>query len=88
MFNSFTFLEIIFLSLSSKSKLSKRLLRLEDYIDDEPKEVCYCPINKDEYILYNHIMWNSSDKYVILSGNIDDVIDKMYNYLRKKRELG
>ena len=66
----------------------KRLLRLEDYIDDEPKEVCYCPINKDEYILYNHIIWNSSDKYVISSGNIDDVIDKMYNYLRKKRELG
>lgn len=59
----------------------KRLLQLEDCVDsDEKIEVLYYPINKGHHSLYNHAIWNSSDKHIIASDSIENIVDEMYNY--------
>jgi len=62
----------------------KTLLQLEDYIDDENKEILYYPINDGHHSLYNHVLWNSSDRHIIANKNLENIINEMYNYKKEK----
>jgi len=62
----------------------KRLLQLEDYANNEDKKISYHPINKGHHSLYNHILWNSSDKHIIAHENLENIINEIYNYTREK----
>lgn len=64
----------------------KRLLQLEDYTDvDEKREVTYHPINEEHHSLYNHIIWNSSDKHILANKIFEDIINEIYNYIEKNK---
>jgi len=62
----------------------KRLLKLEDYIEDKDKKVLYYPIIDDHYSFYNHILWNSSEKHIIANKNLASIVNEMYHYARRE----